>query len=102
MPTKWTATLYAVLYWSGVTMAVACFALVFAGNTLLVWRFEHAGLPLSWVAGAVAILAFMAAEFCHSAFSIQRRRTSSEAITRKPAVSLPGEATAPLSATQHG
>ena len=52
-------------YWIGVTMALACFALVMAGNTELAGRFEHRGFPLSWAFGVAAVLAFLAAEACH-------------------------------------
>jgi len=50
--------------WIGVVLTLACFATVVAGNTEPVWRFEHAGFPLSWVLAAAAILAFLATEFC--------------------------------------
>jgi len=53
-------------YWIGVVMAVACFVLAFASNTALVARFATAGIPLSWMAGAVAIIAFLAYEFSDS------------------------------------
>jgi len=53
-------------YWIGVTTTMACFALVLARNTELIWRFEHAGIPLSWLAGVVAILAFLGAEYSDS------------------------------------
>lgn len=52
-----------VFYWFAIAMATACVALVISGNTSLVWRFEHIGVPASWVAGAVAILAFLAFEY---------------------------------------
>jgi hypothetical protein len=50
-------------YWIGVAMTLACFALVLAGNTDLVWRFEHTGFPLSWAFAGFAVLAFLGAEF---------------------------------------
>jgi hypothetical protein len=50
-------------YWIGVTMTLACFALVLTGNTDLLWRFEHKGFPLSWMCAGVAVLAFLVAEF---------------------------------------
>ena len=50
-------------YWIGVAMTLACFTLILAGNTELVWRFEHKGFPLSWAFAAAAVLAFLAAEF---------------------------------------
>jgi len=49
-------------YWIGVVMAIATFALILAGNTDLLWRFEHRGLPLSWAVAGAAVLAFLAAE----------------------------------------
>jgi len=57
-------------YWIGVAMTLACFGLVLAGNTELIWPFEHTRFPLSWVFGATAILAFLAAEFCHIPVSV--------------------------------
>lgn len=51
-------------------MAIACFALAFAGNTALVARFATGGIPLSWMAGAVAIIAFLAYEFDDAAPTI--------------------------------
>ena len=56
-------------YWLGVTLTLACFAFVMAGNTELVGRFEHRGFPLSWALGLGAVLAFLAAEGCHTASS---------------------------------
>jgi hypothetical protein len=56
------AGFYDALYWIAVLMTVACVALVLAGNTEVLWRFEHVGFPISWAFGAVAVLAFMAAE----------------------------------------
>jgi hypothetical protein len=58
-----------VFYWIGVAMTLACFAFILAGNTELAGRFEHRGFPLSWIFGGVAVVAFLAAEACHSAFS---------------------------------
>jgi hypothetical protein len=57
-----------VFYWIGATMTLACVAFVMAGNTELAWRFEHRGFPLSWAFGVAAILAFLAAEACHTVF----------------------------------
>lgn len=59
----------AAFYWIGVATTLACFAFVLAGNTDLVWRFEHTGFPLSWVFAGFAILAFLGAEFSQPAFS---------------------------------
>ena len=60
----------AAFYWIGVAMTMGCFALVLAGNTELAGRFEHRGFPLSWALAGVAAFAFLAAQFCHSVFSL--------------------------------
>jgi hypothetical protein len=60
-------SLTAVSYCIGIVMTLVCVALVLAGNTELVWRFEHRGFPLSWVFGCVAIAAFLVCEYCQSA-----------------------------------
>ena len=59
----WKQACEAGSYWIGVAMTVACFGLVLAGNTEPIWRFEHAGFPLSWIFGGAAVVAFLAAEF---------------------------------------
>ena len=59
---KWIDT----FYWIGVTLTLACFAFVMAGNTELAGRFEHRGFPLSWAFGVAAVVAFLAAEACHT------------------------------------
>lgn len=59
-----------VFNWIGVVLTLACFAVVTASNTELIWRFEHAGLPLSWVLAGAAVLAFLATEFCDSTASL--------------------------------
>jgi hypothetical protein len=56
--------------WIGVVLTLACFVTVVAGNTELVWRFEHVGFPLSWVLAGAAILAFLATELCDSTASL--------------------------------
>jgi len=53
-------------YWIGVATTIACFALIVAGNTELLGRFEHRGFPLSWTFAGIAVLAFLAAEFSDS------------------------------------
>ena len=63
----WKSGSWAVFFWSGVVMALACLALVLAGNTEMVFRLERTSLPLSWVFGIVAILEFATAEICHHA-----------------------------------
>jgi hypothetical protein len=67
---NWTAGFYAGFYWIGIVMTLGCLALVLAGNTELVWRFEHTAFPLSWAFGGAAVIAFLTAEFCDSAFSL--------------------------------
>jgi hypothetical protein len=59
----------AVFYWIGVATTLGCLALIVAGNTELFGRFEHRGLPLSWIVGCVAVVAFLAAEACGSVSS---------------------------------
>jgi hypothetical protein len=59
-----TSAFYSTFYWVGIAMTLACLAFIFAGNTDLLWRFEHSGFPLSWVFGAIAIVSFLAAESC--------------------------------------
>ena len=61
------------LYWGAVAMSLGCFALVLAGNTETVWRFEHVAFPLSWTFGIAAMVAFLAAEFFHPASSLPSR-----------------------------
>jgi hypothetical protein len=51
-------------YWIGISMSVLCVALACMRNTELLGRFEHTGFPLSWAAGLMAILAFLASEYC--------------------------------------
>jgi hypothetical protein len=61
-----TTGIYDAFYWIGIALTLSCFALVLAGNTTLLWRFEHTGFPLSWACGALAIVSFLAAEVCPS------------------------------------
>jgi hypothetical protein len=63
-------------YWTGIAMSLVCFTLILAGNTELVWPFEHRGFPLSWAFGCAAVLAFLAYEFCPS--ELPRRRDIEE------------------------
>jgi hypothetical protein len=51
-------------YWFGMAMSVLCIAVAWARNTELVGRFEYANFPLSWALGVIAILAFLASEYC--------------------------------------
>jgi hypothetical protein len=54
----------------GVVLTLACFGVVLAGNTELVWQFEHASVPLSWVLAGAAVVAFLATELCDSSTSL--------------------------------
>lgn len=62
-----------VFYWLGIVLTVTCFALILLSNTSLIWRFEHIGVPLSWIAGALAILAFLAFEYLDSTSPVKAR-----------------------------
>jgi hypothetical protein len=55
-----------LLYWLGVLASAVCIALIFAGNTQIAWRYEHANFPASWAAGLIAILALLGAEYFES------------------------------------
>jgi len=57
--------IHLVFYWLGVALAVACFAIVWAGHTALLGRFEQAPVPLSWALGGLAIVALAVAEYCN-------------------------------------
>jgi hypothetical protein len=58
-----------VFYWIGVTMAGACVILAFASNSDHVWRLASTRIPLTWVAGLIAIGAFLAFELFDSTFA---------------------------------
>lgn len=58
------STTQRTLNWIGVVLTLTCLAIVLAGNTAAAWRWEHAAVPLSWVLGAGAIIAFLATEWC--------------------------------------
>jgi hypothetical protein len=55
-----------VFYWIGVTMAAACVTLAFASNSDHVWRLASTRIPLTWVAGVMAIGAFLTFELCET------------------------------------
>jgi hypothetical protein len=67
---KWTDA----FYWIGIAMSVLCVVLAGARNTELIGRFEHSSFPLSWAAGVIAILAFVASEYFHPAPPARERR----------------------------
>jgi hypothetical protein len=72
MPAKrnWAVGVYNAFYWIGIVMTPASWVLILAGNTETIWQFEHVGFPLSWAFAGAAMLAFLAAEFCHCVFSL--------------------------------
>jgi len=54
-------------YWIGAVMTFSTIALVLLGNTRLVAPVEHTNFPLAWKFAIVAVLAFLAREFCRPA-----------------------------------
>jgi len=58
------------LYWLGVGLAIACIAVAVPGNSINLAPVLHVSAPASWVLGIGSILAFLAAEGCHAAFSL--------------------------------
>lgn len=63
----------------GLVMTLATLALILAGNTEFAYRFEHTRFPLSWGFAAVAILAFLAAEFCQPGYTQTREAEPEDA-----------------------
>jgi len=68
---KW-ATFSAGLYWIGIVMTLACLGFIVAGNTDLLYRFEHTSFPLSWAFAGFAVLAYLGSEFCGPADFLER------------------------------
>ena len=62
-----------VFYWIGVVMAGACVTLAFASNADYVWHLGSTQIPLTWVAGLIAIGAFLAFELFDSTFASSTR-----------------------------
>lgn len=56
--------LYRSFYWTGVVLAVVSLSLALARNSTLLDSWRGPGIPWSWVAGVVAIFAFVCAEGC--------------------------------------
>ena len=52
-----------ISYWMGIALSVLCLGLVLAGNTRTVSQLEYAKMPLAWLFGILAIVAFMGAEY---------------------------------------
>ena len=67
-------------YWLGVALAGACLVLILAHNPEIVLHYNQTGIPLSWIAGAASILAFLAAEYCDSAPAPAETELSQEAL----------------------
>jgi hypothetical protein len=65
---KWIAG----FYWIGVALALACVAVVVAGHMERFSLLERIRFPLSWAFAAIAGVAFLAAELCHSIASRPR------------------------------
>jgi hypothetical protein len=76
-----------LFYWIGAIMSVLCIALAWTRNTELVARFDQRGFPLAWAAGAIAILALLASEYCHPAPPAKSR-------VRRPVPETPRESLA--------
>ena len=86
-----TATFY-VFYWIGVVMAFACVALILAGNTEPVYRFEHAHFPLLWPFAGIAVLVFLvlSVAFQPTPSRAGRKRATSQRVpVGAPSVELP-------------
>lgn len=63
------AGLFPGLYWTGMVMTLSSFALILLSNTDFGYGFEHTRVPLSWMLGGMAVVAFVVAELCHPAVS---------------------------------
>ena len=87
--TRRTAGFYA-FYWTGVVMAFASVAVVLAGNTEPVYRFEHARFPLLWAFAGVTVIAFLAAELC--LLAAVRNDKPEEGSSQVPATAPPAPA----------
>lgn len=72
---SWTTFFFSI----GAITTLVCIALVLAGNTEALYRFEHRGFPLAWAFAGAAILAFMLAEFFDDA-----RKEADEPVVYRP------------------
>lgn len=88
---KWTTGYEAGFFWTGVVMTIATVALVFAGNTELVYHLERTSFPLSWAFGGIAICEFVAAEFCHEASIRDSRKNLRSIVESEPADTWEGD-----------
>jgi hypothetical protein len=69
MPTTRRNRTAHAFYWFGVIMALACVAIVLAGSTEMVYRFEHERFSLLWAFAGATVVAFLAAELWRPADS---------------------------------
>jgi len=74
-----TTRTYDALYWMGIVATLACLTSILAGNTEILWRFEHIGVPLSWALGALAVVLFLAAEIVSHASPVAQEPEEQEA-----------------------
>ena len=81
--TRRTAAFHA-FYWAGVVMAFACIAVVLAGNTQPVYRFEHTRFPLLWAFAGLTVIALMAAELCIAFFGNDKPGDGSSQVSEAP------------------
>jgi hypothetical protein len=66
-------------YWTAVTMAGACLAIVLLHHTLLSWKPEVGGLSLVWVTAGAAILAVLLYEYLDSVQAIRKETRTGKA-----------------------
>ena len=78
---NWTTTIGVGFYWIAMVMTLTCLAFVVAGNTELLYRFEHTGFPTSWVCGGLAVVAFLLAELCGPRIAPDEKEEASPEVT---------------------
>lgn len=61
-----------IAYWTAVTMAGACLAIVLLHHTTLGWKLEVGGVSLVWVTAGGAILAVLLYEYLDSVQAIRK------------------------------
>lgn len=69
---RWSAG----FYWLGVVMTFAAVGLVLLGNTKWIAPLEHTSFPLAWKLAIVAVVAFLAREFCRPVAPAVRKSVS--------------------------
>jgi hypothetical protein len=65
-------------------MTFASIALVLLGNTKWGAMVQHTNFPLAWKFAGVAILAFLAGEICHPAFTFHKREQDRQPLDHTP------------------